>query len=239
MEAVVLAGGFGTRLRHVVADVPKPMAPVCGRPFLEYVLDDHTDKGATRIVLAVGYRQEVIRAHFGGAYRGAEIVYSSEDAPLLTGGAIRQGLTFCRGERVVIVNGDTFFDVDLDGMLRFAAEKDAPLVVASRRMTDFERYGVILSENGRITGFEEKRPRAEGDINGGIYAVRRDLLDGMPEKFSFERDFMERRVGLMPMYVWPGGGYFIDIGVPEDYERAQRDFADRGGAAGTARGRLL
>jgi len=224
MEAIVLAGGFGTRLRHVVADVPKPMAPVCGRPFMEYVLDDLIDKGADRIVLAVGYRQEVIREHFGARWRGAEIIYSSEDTPLFTGGAIRQGLSFCRDERVVIVNGDTFFDVDLDGMLRFAEEVGAPLVIASRHMEHFERYGVILSENGRVTAFEEKRPRDEGDINGGIYVVRRDLLDDMPAKFSFEKDFMERYVAEKPMYVWPSDGYFIDIGIPEDYERAQRDF---------------
>ncbi len=225
MEAIVLAGGFGTRLRHVVADVPKPMAPVCGRPFLEYVLDDLADKGASRAVLAVGYRQEVIRAHFGNAYRGMELIYSSEDTPLLTGGAIRQGVTFCRENYVVIVNGDTFFDVDIPGMLAFAKEKAAALVVASRHMVNFERYGAIVSENARITAFEEKRFRAEGDINGGIYAVRRDLLEDMPAKFSFEKEFMERRVGDVPMYVWPSAGYFIDIGVPEDYERAQRDFA--------------
>ena len=225
MEAIILAGGFGTRLQHVVADVPKPMAPVAGRPFLEYVLDDLADKGASRVILAVGYRQEVIRGHFGGAYRGMALVYSSEDTPLFTGGAIRQALSLCREERAVIVNGDTFFDVNLPGMLRFAEETDAPLVIATRHMVNFERYGVVLSENGRVTAFEEKRPREEGDINGGIYVVKRTLLDAMPQKFSFERDFMERFVSEMPMYVYPSGGYFIDIGVPEDYARAQVDFA--------------
>ncbi len=227
MEAIILAGGFGTRLAHVVADVPKPMAPVAGRPFLEYVLDDLAAKGASRVILAVGYRQEVIRGHFGGAYRDMELVYSGEDAPLFTGGAIRQALSLCREERAVIVNGDTFFDVDLPGMLRFAGEKDAPLVIATRRMTHFDRYGVVLSEAGRVTAFEEKRPREEGDINGGIYAVKRTLLEGMPVKFSFEKDFMERFVSGIPMYVYPSAGYFIDIGIPEDYARAQRDFARR------------
>ena len=225
MEAIILAGGFGTRLQHVVADVPKPMAPVAGRPFLEYVLDDLKSKGVSRAVLAVGYRQEVIREHFGAAYRGMEIIYSSEDTPLFTGGAIKQALEQCREASVVIVNGDTFFDVDLPGMLRFAEESDAPLVIATRHMVNFDRYGVIRSSNARVTAFEEKRPRDEGDINGGIYIVKRDLLRDMPVKFSFEKDFMERFVNEVAMYVYPSAGYFIDIGIPEDYARAQADFA--------------
>ncbi len=227
-EAIVLAGGFGTRLRRALkADVPEPMAPVCGRPFLEYVLADLAGKGADRIILAVGYRAGVIRAHFGGRFHGAEIVYSVEDAPLLTGGSIRQAMALCRSERAAVVNGDTFFDVDLPGLLAFAAEKDAPLAIATRRAADAGRYGAILSENGRVTAFGEKRRRGAGDINGGVYALKRGLLDGMPEKFSFETDFMERFSGTVPMYVYPSGGYFIDIGAPEDYARAQADFAGK------------
>ena len=224
MEAVVLAGGFGTRLKHVVSDVPKPMAPVCGKPFLKYILDDLIEKGVRRIVLAVGYKAEVIENHFGKRYRGAELVYSMEDTPLFTGGAIKKALECCTQERVVIVNGDTYFDVDLAGMMDFAEQKDASLVIATRRMENFDRYGVIQSEEGRICAFLEKAPRKEGDINGGIYMIRRGLLADAPVKFSFETDFMEKKLHEVDMWTYASGGYFIDIGIPEDYARAQADF---------------
>ena len=111
-EAIVLAGGFGTRLAHIVSDVPKPMAPVCGRPFLRFILDDLQKKGVERIILATGYKRECIEEFFGTHYRGMEIVYSPEDTPLGTGGAIKRALSLCREDWVAVLNGDTYFDVD-------------------------------------------------------------------------------------------------------------------------------
>lgn len=229
MEAIVLAGGFGTRLRHIVSDVPKPMAPVAGRPFLEYILRDLAAKGVTRAVLAVGYMAECIENHFGTSFAGVELVYSREDRPLFTGGAIKQALAQCTQENVLVVNGDTFFDVDLAALERVHTEHSAVLTVATKEMTDFDRYGTVRTDaDGRIVAFEEKKPYARGAINGGVYLLRRGALDEIEsEKFSFEQEFMERFVGEGRFFACPCDGYFIDIGIPEDYARAQEDFASK------------
>lgn len=218
MEAIVLAGGFGTRLAHIVSDVPKPMAPVCGRPFLRFILDDLQQKGVERVILAVGYKQDVIRDYFGAQYRGMEIRYSSEDEPLFTGGAIKKALRLCREERVWVINGDTYFDVDLTAM----AKQEAALVVAVKRLTDFSRYGTVAVDGGRIVGFREKQPCKEGLINGGIYLISRTLLETVPEtKFSFEQEVLESKYDQLTMLAYESNGYFIDIGIPEDYALAQ------------------
>ena len=230
MDAVVLAGGFGTRLKHIVSDVPKPMAPVCGKPFLEYVLLYLKRNRIDRVILAVGYKEEVIRNYFGTSFAGLEILYSSEDKPLFTGGAIRKALRLAEDGPVFILNGDTYFDVDLGAMLDFHREKNASLTIAAKKMTDFDRYGTIESEDGRITAFLEKRPTGEGEINGGVYLMDRHLLDFVDrEAFSFEKDVMETEVEKLPMYAFSSDGYFIDIGIPEDYYRAGKDFAAMGG----------
>lgn len=227
MEAIVLAGGFGTRLRHIVSDVPKPMAPVCGKPFLRYILDDLAGKGVSRVILAVGYKKECIEDYFGGSYAGMELVYSPEDTPLLTGGAIKRAMGLCREESVFVINGDTFFDVDLSAMARAHASTGARLTIATKHLRSFDRYGAVeTDETGRILAFREKCFRAEGDINGGVYLTEKaDILAIPEETFSFENDFMERRVGEGIMYAFPSAGYFIDIGIPEDYARAQEDFS--------------
>jgi len=230
MDAVVLAGGFGTRLAHIVSDVPKPMAPVCGKPFLEYVLEYLKNNGIDRVILAVGYKEDVIRSYFGSSFSGMNILYSSEDKPLFTGGAIRKALSLAEEGPVFILNGDTYFDVDLKAMLVFHLEKNASLTIAAKKMTDFDRYGTIESENGRITAFLEKRPTGEGEINGGVYLMDKHLLDSVDrEAFSFEKDVMETKVGVLPMYAFASDGYFIDIGIPEDYYRAGKDFTAMGG----------
>lgn len=229
MEAIILAGGFGTRLRHIVPDVPKPMAPVDGRPFLRYLLDDLTSKGVDRIVLAVGYMKEVIIEYFGDCYRGAELIYSPEDSPLLTGGAVKQALAHCREDSVFVVNGDTYFDVDLKSMAEFKAEKNASFVLAARPMSNFDRYGTLaLDSSGRILKFCEKMPTECGIINGGIYLMDRGFLaDIEAQTFSLENDVLEKVVGLKELFAFISKGYFIDIGVPVDYEQAQTDFQER------------
>ena len=219
MEAIVLAGGFGTRLAHIVSDVPKPMAPVCGRPFLRYILDDLQRQGIERVVLAVGYKREAICGFFGESYRGMELIYSAEETPLLTGGAIKKALRLCRDNRVFVINGDTYFAVNLREMVGVSA----PVVVAVRHMTDFTRYGTVMVEKGRIVAFQEKRPCHEGLINGGIYLLDRLLLEEKAEdKFSFEEDVLEAECGALRIAAYESGGCFIDIGVPEDYVAAQK-----------------
>ncbi|MDY4784945.1 nucleotidyltransferase family protein [Pygmaiobacter massiliensis] len=226
MEAIVLAGGFGTRLAHIVSDVPKPMAPVCGKPFLQYILDDLARQKVTRVILAVGYKAECIETFFVGSYRGMELVYSLEDKPLLTGGAIKKALAMCREPNVFILNGDTFFQVPFQKMAKAHCRQEALLTVAVKKMTHFDRYGTVqLAESNLIQGFTEKQPCEAGLINGGVYLLQRSALNFISaEAFSFETDFMEKQVEKERFYAFLSEGYFIDIGVPEDYAKAQEDF---------------
>lgn len=223
-EAIVLAGGFGTRLAHVVPDVCKPMAPVAGRPFLRFIMDQLAAAGFDRAVVADGYHREQIEGFFGPAYRGMAIGYSPEEAPLLTGGAVKRALSRCESDWVFVLNGDTWLDVDFAAME--AAACDAPegvsSVIAVKRMRGFERYGTVdVDSDGTLTAFHEKRPCEEGLINAGVYLLRRDALNSMPEKFSLESDYFEHVVGDGALHAVECAGGFIDIGVPEDYELAQ------------------
>lgn len=223
-EAIVLAGGFGTRLAHVVPDVCKPMAPVAGRPFLRFIMDQLAAAGFDRAVVADGYRREQIEGFFGSAYRGMAIEYSPEVTPLLTGGAVRRALGRCESDWVFVLNGDTWLDVDFAAMEAVASDapEDASAVIAVKRMHGFERYGTVdVDADGTLTAFHEKRPCEEGLINAGVYLLRRDALDNMPEKFSLESDYFERVVGDGSLRAAECAGGFIDIGVPEDYELAQ------------------
>jgi len=223
-EAVVLAGGFGTRLRSVVQDLPKPMAPVGDRPFLAIVLDELVAAGIQRTVLAVGYKGDTIESYFGADYKGMELVYSVEEDPLGTGGGIRQAVEQIHGDACLVLNGDTLFRVDLARLGHRFLEQDSLLTAALKAMRDFDRYGtVVMDDAGVITGFREKQAMAEGLINGGVYALHKDLFTGknLPAKFSFEQEILEAEVGQGRFHGEVFDAYFIDIGIPEDYARAQ------------------
>lgn len=225
MEAIVLAGGFGTRLSHIVSDVPKPMAPVGHKPFLEYILMDLVDSGVDHIVIAVHYLKETIMEHFGSCFYGAEVDYSIEDVPLKTGGAIKKSLSFCREERVLVVNGDTFYKVPLHQMHQFAEASGKQIVIAVKEMTDFSRYGKVdVDKRGLITAFHEKEFCSKGFINGGVYDIDKQVLDPYPEVFSMEEQCFPRVLEHRQIAAFQSDGYFIDIGVPEDYAKAQIDF---------------
>ena len=223
-EAIVLAGGFGTRLAHVVPDVCKPMAPVAGRPFLRYIMDQVDGARFDRAVVADGFRREQIEDFFGSAYRGLRVEYSPEDEPLFTGGAVKQALAKCHNDWVFVLNGDTWLDVDFTAMEAAATKAPASVqaVIAVKRMRDFERYGTVdVDAGGLISAFHEKKPCVDGLINAGVYLIRREALDAMPRKFSLENDFFEKVVADGALAACECGGGFIDIGVPEDYELAQ------------------
>ena len=226
-EAIILAGGFGTRLQSVVSDVPKPMAPVAGRPFLTYLLDRLRKQGYTHIVLATGYLHEKVEEFFGHEYHDVAIDYARELSPLGTGGAIVNALQYCHEEAVTVLNGDTLFDIDHERLCRFAEEKATPLAIVLRQVPDAGRYGSVeIDKGGRITTFKEKNSEAgSGLINGGIYRIQRSLLDGftLGEKFSFEQELMQQRYRDEHYYAYADGAYFIDIGIPEDYSRAQQE----------------
>ena len=216
---------MGTRLANVVKDVPKPMAPVRGRPFLEYLLDDLIRQGVTRIILAVRHKKEVIIEYFGTQYSGAALRYSVEDVPLFTGGAVKKALALCRNEYVWVFNGDSFFQVSLDEMKRFAAAQGCPITIAVKRMKNFSRYGnVEIDADHRVTAFHEKRFCAEGWINGGVYLLKADSLDACPDAFSLENDCFPKLLTGREIAAYQSGGSFIDIGVPDDYEAAQGFF---------------
>lgn len=220
MEAIILAGGFGTRLSTVVSDVPKPMAPIKGRPFLEYLLDDLNEKGINRIILAVGYKKEIIKSHFKEKYKNIDIVYSDEDVPLGTGGAIKKALTLTKDEDIFIINGDTFFDVDLKEMYQFHKKNSSKLTLAIKDMEKFDRYGSLILEEDKIIKFEEKKYIDKGYINGGIYLIDKNLLiQEKKESFSFEKEILENKNFQIEKYGYKSEGYFIDIGIPEDYYR--------------------
>ena len=226
-EAIVLAGGFGTRLAHIVPNTCKPMAPVAGRPFLRYLMDQLSSEKFDRVIVADGYRREQIEGYFGQSYRGMGIAYSSEDSPLLTGGAIRKALQRCSSDWVFVLNGDTYLDVDFDAMERAAlsSKKNARAIIAVKEMGDTGRYGTVkVSNDGTIAEFLEKRSGSAGLINAGVYLVRREALDSMPAVFSFERDYLEKYVSHGCFRALECRGGFIDIGVPEDYRRAQTLF---------------
>ena len=223
-EAIVLAGGFVTRLSYVVSDVPKPMAPVSGRPFLRYILDMLAENGFSRVVVADGYKREVIEDYFGSSYRGMQLVYSSEAKPLLTGGAVRRAFAHCNSDWVFVVNGDTYLEADfsaLENAMNFAGT-DAVGVLAAKEMQDSGRYGTMeVSAEGVITAFHEKRLCREGVINAGVYYLSRGSLSDRPEIFSLETDFFEDIVRGGSLRAVICDGKFIDIGIPEDYEKAQ------------------
>ena len=229
MQAIILAGGLGTRLKSVINDVAKPMADINGRPFLQYMFDYLGPQGVKDVVLCVGYKSESITNHFGSEYEGINIAYSLEQQPLGTGGAVRQAMTLVAPDTsdVLVMNGDTFFDVDLDSMADFHQDKDADVTIALKWMEKFERYGMVdIEADSRIVGFREKEYQEEGYINGGIYVIDHNFFRSqeLPDKFSLEKDFHEVRYKDSDYYGYPTDEYFIDIGVPEDYAKAKKDF---------------
>lgn len=227
MQAIVLAGGLGTRLRGVVPELPKPMAPVAGRPFLTYVLDRLVDAGFNRAVLAVGYRFEAIRDHFGDAYRGMALAYSVESEPLGTGGAIRLAANHASGFPLFILNGDTFLELDYAAMLTAHQQESAPLSMAVCRVPDVGRYGALALQGDRVTGFLEKGGSGAGDINAGVYLLSAEVVQQIPADsvFSFEQQLLVPRVSELRPLAFHTAGRFIDIGIPEDFARAQQLFA--------------
>lgn len=229
MEVIVLAGGFGTRLQQVVSEVPKSMAPVNGRPFLEYLLEYLVSQGVTRVVMATGYMHESISGHFGTRYKSLSIAYSVENEPLGTGGGIRLALWKVEGMRAIALNGDSLFRIPLQDLMEYHLKKKADATLALRKMEDTGRYGrVSVGGGGRITGFEEKKAEGgSGFINGGVYVIEKSFLLE-PEyrgKFSIEKECFERTWSYAKIYGRGYNDYFLDIGVPDDYRKAQDDFA--------------
>lgn len=225
-DVVILAGGRGTRLQGVLpADLPKPLAPVAGKPFLHWQLAQLAGGAICRVILSVGWQAEAIRAAIGATYLGMQIEYCEEQTPLGTGGAIRAALSLARSRDVLVMNGDTYVDVDLPALLAAHALEQERLTVCCASVADTGRFGRVRIEQGRILGFEEKTSHAPGCINAGIYVMARDLLSASPTgAFSFERDFLAPHVAELRPLAFTVDGVFVDIGVPDDLVRAQSLF---------------
>ena len=226
VEAIILAGGFGTRLRTVVSDLPKCMAPVAGKPFLYYVIDQLQQQGIKKFIFSLGYMSEVIQTFLQENYPALDYQLSIEEDPLGTGGAIYKACSMATEPTVLALNGDTLFSINVQQLLQVHQQKESHCTICLKPMQQFERYGVVkMDTNNCITSFEEKKWNEEGLINGGVYAIDRDKFLAQPfaEKFSMEKDYLELLVGEGNFYGLVQDAYFIDIGIPEDFERAQKE----------------
>ncbi len=230
MKTVILAGGLGTRLRERAGDLPKPMASVAGRPFLEHLLDRLVAAGLHDLILSVGYRAERIVEHFGEAYRGARVRYAIESEPLGTGGALAHALLNEGGDPALALNGDTLFALDYQAFLAWYRAAPAPMALALKKVANAQRYGTVAVSGDRVTGFMEKGRAGPGLINAGVYIVQPAVFErfGLAGAFSLERDLLERQCAALSPRAFQSDAYFIDIGVPEDYERAQKELAHAG-----------
>lgn len=226
LTAVLLAGGFGSRLKSVINNCPKPMALVNGKPFLEHLLTSITKSNKiSKIVLSVGYRYEEICSYFKDYFKDIPIEYSIEDKPLGTGGAVLKSIQNIAEQQFVLINGDTLFTVDISKLIFEHINKQADVTIALKAMKNIDRYGTVVCENNKIIKFKEKMFIEEGFINGGIYIINKSIfLSGLfPEVFSFEKDFLEQNVNDYNFIGVPFDSYFIDIGIPEDLAKAQTE----------------
>lgn len=228
-QAIILAGGFGTRLQSVVSDVPKPMAPVNGAPFLDYLLRYLKHYGLESVVLSTGHLSEKISERYQNEHNGLRIAYTREESPLGTGGGIRLAMEQCSAKHVLVLNGDSFFDINLFSFYNQHGSFHSDCSLALRQVSDAARYGTIkLGDMGAIKKFREKDgEHAPGLINAGVYLIKRELfLAKTPTNtvFSIEQDFFEPRLNELNIFGFEKEGYFIDIGIPEDYTQAQDDF---------------
>ncbi len=225
-EIIVLVGGFGTRLQAVVPDAPKPLAPVAGRPFLAWLLDSYAESGMRRAILATGHRAEQVREFAGTRWNGMEIAYSHEDTPLGTGGALRKAIALVAGDGVHLANGDTFLRYRPQELQHAAESRGACIAVALARVDDVSRYGAVEVKGGRIIAFHEKGSRGAGLINAGSYYLGYEALAALParDSFSFEVEVLVPAATVGRVVGCSNTVDFIDIGVPDDYARAQEMF---------------
>lgn len=228
-EAIILAGGLGTRLRDTVPDLPKCMAPVNGRPFLSYLVNYLQKEGIERFIFSLGYRHDIIESFLRDQYPALTYQCVIENEPLGTGGAIQLSCKQATEKTVLVVNGDTFFTIDIGKLAAFHFMTGAHCTMSLKPMKQFDRYGVVeLNTDYSIKSFREKKFYEEGFINGGVYALHavKFLEEDLPRKFSFEKDYLEAYYSTRRMFGVVQDAYFIDIGIPEDYNRAQQEMAE-------------
>ena len=222
MEAIILAGGFGTRLSKVIKDLPKPMALINGTPFLEIILNHLNSSGFNTIILSVGYMSQYLIDHFGDSYKDLKILYSIEDYPLGTGGAIKQSLELCTDDHIYILNGDTFLNIKFKEVEKKWFKYSLPIMI-SRYVDDVTRYGSLSFKNKILKTFSEKKKSGPGFINAGCYVLPKDIMQQfvLEETFSFENNCIEKIMKNKKFLIYNHEEFFIDIGTPEDFDLAQ------------------
>jgi D-glycero-alpha-D-manno-heptose 1-phosphate guanylyltransferase len=228
-EAIILAGGLGTRLRDAVPDLPKCMAPVNGRPFISFVVRYLEQQGIKHFIFALGHRSDVFIEYLAELLPCGNYEIVIEKYPLGTGGAIQFACTYAKEKNIVVVNGDSIFKTDLTLLADFHFEREAHCTLALKPMENFDRYGVVeLNPDHTIASFKEKQFYEKGLINGGVYILNiPDFFDEfLPEKFSFETDYLQKYHLEKKIYGVVNDGYFIDIGIPEDYLKAQQELKE-------------
>lgn len=228
VTALILVGGLGTRLQSALPDHPKVLAPVAGRPFLSYLMDQLIIAGFRHVILCTGYKGEQIRETFGDQYKELNIQYSQEPEPLGTGGALQFGLPLIDTDSVFVTNGDSYVNCNLSDYLAWYCENDFPAALLLTYVSDTRRYGrVEISEDGRISKFDEKGASyGPGWINAGVYIFNRGFLKSIPSDipFSLERDFFPSLIAK-GLFGFRSEGAFIDIGMPESYALAEYFFS--------------
>ena len=229
--AIILAGGMGTRLKTIISDLPKPMAPIMNVPFLTYQLNYLKHFGIKKVIFSVGYLSEKIIAHYNQSFENISIEYSIEKNPLGTGGGIRMAMSNLNEDLVLILNGDSFFDLNLEQFYNLHLEQKAEFSLALRYVNNSERYGNIeFNSSNQITSFIEKNQlNQSGYINAGVYILSKKLYlqNTKPDiNFSIEKDFFEKQLNQLIIKGFEFKDYFIDIGIPEDYLKAQNDFKE-------------
>lgn len=227
IDVIILAGGMGTRLKSVVSDRPKVLASVAGRPFLSILLDQINRAEFNSVILCTGYMADQVEAEFGTKYNGLSLIYSREDIPLDTGGALRNTMSLILSETIMVMNGDSFIDVDLNLFLQWFAGKGCDAALVLTKMNDASRYGLVdVDINGLITAFQEKNTKGcPGRINAGVYLFKKKVVETIPQgrSFSLEREFFPSLAGR-ELYGYRTEGKFIDIGLPESYAAAEQFF---------------
>ncbi len=229
-EAIILAGGLGTRLQSVVHDVPKCLALVNYVPFLAYVLDYADGQGIEHIILSIGYKGALIKQYVNAQDYDFEVTYITEAEPLGTGGAIVHSMQAATTDQVLILNGDTLFEYNLTKLFQVQEYGFGHATLCLKPMSNFDRYGAVISNNmGKIKAFNEKQYVPQGLINTGVYAFDRQRLlqEKLPKKFSIEKDYFEKNIHTHNLLASIQDAYFIDIGIPEDYAKAQTELKDK------------
>jgi D-glycero-alpha-D-manno-heptose 1-phosphate guanylyltransferase len=225
-EVIILAGGYGTRLKSITNDLPKCLAEVAGKPFICYVIESLLEFDYNHFILSLGYKSNEIKEFILANFPGLNFTFSVENEPLLTGGAIRLSMEYCKTQDILVVNADTLFAFNLNDFHAFYLKSKADISLALKQMQKIDRYGVVnIDDNQVVKSFEEKKYIEKGYINCGYLLIKKNLILQMPINFpfSFETDFLLKNLEKLRITAFIDNAYFIDIGIPEDYNKANID----------------